>query len=345
MGSPSPFVSIVIVNYNGRHFLADCLASVLAQAYPAFEAILVDNGSSDGSVTFVRDQFPAVHIVEAERNLGFAGGNNLGVESARGELIALLNSDTVVQPGWLQFLVEASHPDDVAIVSSLVLTKGIPDKYYEKNGSINFMCHNIMRVFEKPENIFYGGGASLLFKKKLLPVPFDDDYFAYGEDVYLGLRARFMGYRIVHCNASVVLHEGGATSKVNRAARMEFLQERNRLLNILIFFSPWVIVRILPLLAASSLAKVFAGIVSPKRSAWTVPRACAWMLVHPGAIRRKRRALRSERRVSESEVTSWMTAKLTNGESRIGRVVNGCAVLYCRAAGLRTIESLPAGTR
>ncbi|HUI63796.1 MAG TPA: glycosyltransferase family 2 protein [Bacteroidota bacterium] len=345
MGPPSPLVSIVIVNYNGRHFLADCLASVFAQAYPAFETILVDNGSSDGSVPFIRAQFPAVRVLEAGRNLGFAGGNNLGVASARGELIALLNTDTVVHPRWLHSLVEASRADDVAIVSSLVLTKGIPDRYYERNGSINFICHNIMRVFEQPENIFYGGGASLLFKKQLLTIPFDDDYFAYGEDVYLGLRARFMGYRILHTNASVVSHEGGATSKAHRATRVEFLQERNRLLNIFIFFSPWVIVRILPLIAASSLAKLCVGIFSHRRSAWAVPHAFAWILAHPGVLRRKRQALRREQHVSEGEVISWMTAKLTNGESRFGRIVNACAVLYCRLVGLRTIESLPPGTR
>lgn len=345
MSSPSPFVSIVIVNYNGRNFLADCLASALAQNYPAFETILVDNGSSDGSIPFVQSQFPAVRVVEAGRNLGFAGGNNLGVAHARGELIALLNTDAVAHPGWLRALVDASAPVDVAIASSLVLTRGVPDKYYEKNGSINFLCHNIMRVFARPENIFYGGGASLIFKRQVLTSPFDDDYFAYGEDLYLGLRARFMGYRVVHTNASVASHEGSATSKRERLKEIRYLQERNRVLTVLLFFSGWVIARIVPLLAASMVAKLFMGIFSPRHSIWAVARSYGWILGRPLQLRRKRRALRSERQIPDREVISWMTAKLTNGESVAGKAINSGAVLYCRLMGLRTIESLPPGSR
>ncbi|HAP35973.1 MAG TPA: hypothetical protein DCQ28_08550, partial [Bacteroidetes bacterium] len=122
-------------------------------------------------------------IIKSNKNLGFAGGNNLGVKNAKGELIVLLNNDTVVHQGWLQGLANAITNENVAAASSLIKTEGIPDKYYEKNGSINFLGHNIMRIFDEPTDIFFAGGASMIFKKDIIGVPFDEDYFVYGEDV------------------------------------------------------------------------------------------------------------------------------------------------------------------
>src|SRR5512135_589839 len=96
-----PLASIVIVNWNGRPYLDACLESVLRQEDGSFEVLLVDNGSSDGSADYVRRRFPGVNVIEAGANLGFAGGNNLGVRHAGGDLVVLLNNDTIVQPGWL----------------------------------------------------------------------------------------------------------------------------------------------------------------------------------------------------------------------------------------------------
>ncbi len=345
MDDSRPLCSIILVNYNGRHLLDACLNALFLQSGPSFEVILVDNDSSDGSVGYVRERFPKARLVEAGRNLGFAGGNNLGVEKARGQLIALLNNDTVVEPAWLAGLVSASEPDDVAIVSSLVLTEGIPVRYYEKNGSINFLCHNIMRIFERPENIFYGGGASVLFKKNLLGEPFDGDYFAYCEDIYLGLRARFKGYRVVHTNASVVRHIGSATAGKQKTGLTTYLQERNRLLTLLVFFSWWTIVRVLPYLIINKVSKLALSVVSNRYSFTGLLRAYVWFVVHPGAIARKRAHLATERRVHENEVISWMTGELTNGETAPGRMLNRAALAWCRLVGLKTVDFLPRGER
>jgi GT2 family glycosyltransferase len=286
-----------------------------------------------------------VIVVEAGRNLGFSGGNNLGVEHSTAEFVVLLNNDTVVAPGWLSNLVAAVLPAGVACASSLVHTEGIPDRYYEKNGSINVLCLNIMRVFEKPENIFYCGGASLVFKRSLLGLPFDADYFAYVEDVYLGLRARFRGYRVVHTNSSVVRHLGGATANRASGAFVTYLQERNRILTLLLFFSGATILRSIPFLLMSLAARVAAGCFSRRHSLRGVIRAYRWLLTHPGTILRKRRTLQAQRTVPDTEVLGWMTGKIVNGEGSSGRVVNGLALAYCRLVGLRTIERLPAGLR
>jgi len=102
-----PGISVVIVNFNGVHFLANLLMSIEEQTVPPSEIIVVDNASSDGSADYLRVNFPKVMIVESQKNLGFAGGNNLGVKAATCPLIALINNDTVVDPQWLEFMLES----------------------------------------------------------------------------------------------------------------------------------------------------------------------------------------------------------------------------------------------
>lgn len=114
--------SVLIVNYNGKPYLEDLLRSLERQTHPSFEILVVDNGSTDGSAALVRQSFPQVRWIEAGENLGFAGGNNLGIREARGEYVALLNNDTVVEPEWLQALVEEARTDPkIAAVGSKIV--------------------------------------------------------------------------------------------------------------------------------------------------------------------------------------------------------------------------------
>lgn len=116
-------VSIIIVNYNGKQLLEECLQSVFAIKYPPelYEVILVDNDSQDDSVKYVKKNFPKVIIIESDKNLGFTGGNNLGFQHATGEYIVLLNSDTKVEPMWLVKLVEAAKSKETGAVVSKLL--------------------------------------------------------------------------------------------------------------------------------------------------------------------------------------------------------------------------------
>ncbi len=120
------------------------------QSFTDFEIIFVDNNSSDGSVEFVEGNFTPdkIKLFKTGKNLGFAGGNNFGLKHCIGEYIVLLNNDTVVEKDWLKNLIECLKTDDqTGIAQSLVITEGIPAKYYEKNGTINLLGHNIMEVF------------------------------------------------------------------------------------------------------------------------------------------------------------------------------------------------------
>ncbi len=121
---PSPLVSVIIVNYNGAHFLPTCLDAVLRQSYPSerYKVVVCDNGSSDGSVELIETQYPAVEILEYSRNLGFATGNNAGIQASRGEYVVLLNNDTVADPEWLASLVAvADHDPRAGMVTGRLL--------------------------------------------------------------------------------------------------------------------------------------------------------------------------------------------------------------------------------
>jgi GT2 family glycosyltransferase len=341
----SPRVSIVIVNHNGEQYLEGCLRSVLSQEGIGFETILVDNGSTDNSVTFVRSAFPNIRIVENHRNLGFAAGNNLGVEEARGEYIAFLNNDVKVERNWLRELIEPLESDRADLVSSLVLTEGISSRYYEKNGTLSLLGYNIMRVFDDRETLFYVTGCAMAFRRRDFPKPFDDDYVFYSEDTYLSLRARFLGLRLMQASRSVVQHVGSGTAgRLSRRVRT-FYQERNRLLNILLFFENEMIMKLMPMIvvsfAARSVHAVFSLLIVDKRrqkSLLGVLQGYLWFPTHIRKVRQKRRAIHEEKRVKDEEVISLMSCKVTNAENLLGRVLNRMACTYCRFSGIRTVE-------
>ena len=103
--------SIIVLNWNGKRYLEECLHALFTQTYSPYEIILVDNGSHDGSVDFVAERFPAVRIIENGENLGFAAGNNVAIRVARGDYIVTLNNDTRAEPDWLEELVKVVETD------------------------------------------------------------------------------------------------------------------------------------------------------------------------------------------------------------------------------------------
>ena len=208
-----PIASIVIVNYNGLRWLEPCLDETLAQASQVgAEVVLVDNGSTDNSVAFVRSRFPNVVIVESSTNEGFAGGCNAGVRYARARLIVLLNNDAVPEDGWLDRLLDAVQPEDVAIACSVVHDAHYAAAYALGTGSLSVVGHPIPNVARDPQEPFYATGCSLVFKRDLLGEPFDPLFFAYFEDTVLSWRARLRGLRVVRALGSAGQHLGSATA-------------------------------------------------------------------------------------------------------------------------------------
>lgn len=330
-------VSIIILNYNGRRFLEDSISSVLAQSFTEFELIFFDNNSADESVKFVKETFndPRLKIVESKQNLGFAGGNNKALKHCSNDLIVLLNNDTKTDKDWLKYLVEAVK-DGNTVASSFVITMGIPEKYYETNGSVSYLMYNVMNIFPNTEDEFYPNGCSLIFRKSEIGEPFESDYFYYGEDVYMGLKARFMGMKIKFVKDSVVHHFGSGSAPVS-AART-FYQERNRMLNLYCFFSAGFILKLLPVIFLVRAARTFSALFSRNHSFWGMVKVPFWFLFNIKSLVSKIRKCRDFKKVHENEIIKYMTSKFLNDETFFARPVNKISYLYSRLAGIKPIE-------
>jgi len=337
------------VNYNGLRFLKDCFESLIRQSFRDFEIIFVDNASSDGSVEFVKENFalPFIKIVKANRNLGFAGGNNLGLPECSGEFIVLLNNDTTVDKFWLEKLIDCIERDkNTGIAQSLVYTEGIPLKYYEINGTINLLGHNIMRVFEIGKDgtgeIFQATGCSLIIRKELvksLGELFPSEYFAYSEDTFLCFSVKFRGLKIIHTSESIVYHKGGGSSQDSKALHLFFYQERNRLLNFLLFFSGSFILKYIPYLIFNFFMKLILSVFKKKYSAVQIVKAYIWFFTNIKWIMNKRSEIKLNKRVNGSYVMNYISGKIFNGNNIIERLINFISISYCKTTGIMVLEN------
>jgi len=342
-------VSVIILNYNGLKFLGDCLKSVLEQSFDDFEIIFVDNASDDGSLDFVKSHFndERLKCFSTGSNLGFTGGNNFGLEKSEGEYIVLLNNDTVVGKDWLKFLYKSvTSGENTGAVQSLVRTKGIPDKYYLKNGTLNLLGHNIMEVFEIGDNgigeIFQLNGCSLIIKKDLivkLGGLFPGEYFAYAEDSFLSFKLKFAGYKILHNSHSVVQHFGSAATSGFKSSFRTYLQERNRLMNFLIFFSKGFRVKYYPILVSNFFLKIFLSLLPGKYSFTGILKAYLDLYKKRKWIKEMRSEVIKIKTTDENDVLKNLSGKIFNGSNIFEKCVNFFSLLYCRIFNIKVIEN------
>ncbi len=286
-------------------------------------------------------------LFRTEKNLGFAGGNNFGLKHCSGELIVLLNNDTKAEKDWLKNLIEVISADEnTGLAQSLVITEGIPVKYYEMNGTVNLLGHNVMEVFKINDKgqgeIFQANGCSMILRRKLadeLGGLFPDDYFAYSEDTYLCFKVKFRGLKIMHTSDSVVFHKGGGASANRRASSLYFYQERNRLLNFLVFFPKRFFIRYIPFLLFNFFLKLFVSVFSKKYSTVQLVKAYLWMINNRSWIRKERTYLNGMKKVSDDEVLRYISGKIFNGNNIAERTVNAFSVGYCKLAGIHVYEN------
>ena len=208
--------SVIVLSWNGMEYLEDCLDAVLAQEYPDFEVIVVDNGSSDGSADFVERLYPQVRLIRNERNLGFAAGNNVGLRAARGDALVLLNQDAVVEPGWLEVLVTALEDPTIGMVGCKLL---YPDgtiqhaggRIVDSRGSSRHIGRGEPDTgqYDTMEEVDFVTGAALALSRDTLARvgPLDEGFApAYYEDTDWSYRVREVGLRVVYCPTAVATH-------------------------------------------------------------------------------------------------------------------------------------------
>ena len=247
-----PLVSVIIVNWNGLSHLPDCLGSLSKQTFRDFEVILVDNGSSDESVTYVKQHYPWVKLVILNENKGFSAGNNHGLQHAVGDYIVTLNNDTRAETDWLEILVKtADMHTDAGMVGCRICSFDDPDMIDSigmgicrdgmSRGRFRNRRWSSLEMHEVEEILFPSACAALYRKAMIDEIGFfDDDFFAYAEDSDLGLRGRLAGWKAVLATRAVVYHKYSQSSGSFSSLKV-YLVERNHYWVALKNFSPGLI--------------------------------------------------------------------------------------------------------
>jgi GT2 family glycosyltransferase len=252
-------ISVVVVNYNGKKFLDNCLSSLVNQTYQVFEVIVVDNGSSDDSPAYIRERYPSVILVETGSNLGFAGGTNAGIHIAKGEFILTLNNDTIAEPHLLEEIVSPMQMDSrVGMCAAKMI---FPDDRINSTG----ICISRSGAawdrgggepdhgqFDVAEEVFGPCAGAALYRRSMLDEIglFDEDFFLFMEDVDLAFRARLSGWKCMYVPTARVVHIHGGTA-VPGSDIAVYYGNRNLMWyviknfpsRILLVYSPWIIGR------------------------------------------------------------------------------------------------------
>ena len=245
----SGLISAIVLNWNGKDVIQACIESLLSQTYANKEIILVDNGSQDGSLEMIRARYASVvRLIENGSNLGFAGGCNVGIRAAQGEFIALVNSDSVLSSDWMEEMAKGIQ------ISPKVGMCACKIYFLKHKGIIENMGQTISRdgfgrtrgrlekdigQYDKRRAVFCPSGCAALYRRKMLNECglFDEKFFAYADDIDIGLRGRLMGY-VCHCVHTAVAYHHLSASFGLLSPLKAFLLERNRL---------WVVIKCYPL--------------------------------------------------------------------------------------------------
>lgn len=236
-----PLVSIIVVNYNNIEVTIDLLNSLRKITYPCTEIIVVDNASADRSVVNVPLDYPEVHLVLSRKNLGYAGGNNLGIRESRGSLILVTNNDVEVTPGFLEPLVEVfrNHPNAGMASPKIVYHDNKKIQYAGSTGINNWTGRGKKVAHLQPDDGQYDytretalvHGACMIFRRSLIDeigyIP--EVYFVYYEEHDWALQARRKGYVLYYVGASKIYHKASSTT-VKGSPFQTYHMTRNRIM-------------------------------------------------------------------------------------------------------------------
>ncbi|MBS1532224.1 MAG: glycosyltransferase family 2 protein [Bacteroidetes bacterium] len=242
-----PKVAVVILNWNGKKHLGEFLPSVLASTWPNLDIVVGDNGSTDGSVEFLRQNFPSVKIIQNDQNYGFTGGYNRVLEKVDADYFVLLNSDVEVPQSWIEPVITLMESDALIAVAAPKIKSFLQKDYLEHAGAAGgfidvfgypfcrgrmfYKIEDDKGQYNRSDEVFWATGAAMFIKKELWVMSggFDERFFAHMEEIDLCWRLKNLGYKVMYCAASEVYHLGGGTLNVENPFKT-FLNFRNNLL-------------------------------------------------------------------------------------------------------------------
>ena len=250
-------VTIIIPNYNGKHFMEPCLASLKEQTFRDFKILVVDNASSDGSVAYMKTEYPDIEVIALDQNYGFSKAVNVGIEHSTTPYVILLNNDTTVDPHYVEEMVKAIEKSPrIFSVSSKMIQMYHPELIDSAGDLYTLMGWGVCRGTGRPisnyneaDEIFTACAGAAIYRRSAFEKIgyFDENHFAYLEDIDVGYRAKIYGYKNMYCPTALVYHVGSGTSgskynsfKVKLSARNSvYLNYKNMpLLQLILNFLP-----------------------------------------------------------------------------------------------------------
>jgi hypothetical protein len=341
-------VAIIVVNWNGKRLLKTCLEAVYKQTYKNFEVYFVDNGSEDDSVEFVEKNFPKTKVIRLKGNTGFAKGNNVGIRKAledkTTEYIVCVNNDTKMEPKFLSNLVKkANENKKIGAVAPKMRFFYEPDLIdsvglliNEDGGGLNRGTREIDKnQYDESEEVFGACGGAVLYKRKMLEdieykgEYFDDNFFAYYEDLDLAWRSRLRGWKTVTCPNAVIQHVHSATA-ISYSSFKAFYVNRNRFFVIIKNFSFFYLIkalfvltpiRYLHLINSMRIKKGPSHKLSEKTGKLNpfkiVLKGWFSLLLNLPKMIQKRRFIQKNKKASNKEIKDWFEKYSANLESMI----------------------------
>ena len=215
-------VTVIVPNYNGMKFIDTCLAALEKQSIKDFKTLVIDNGSSDGSIEFIRNKYPEVHLLERGENYGFSNAVNTGIQMSDTPYVILLNNDTQVEEFFVEELVKAinRNPKYFSCSSKMLdfserhLLDDAGDLYTVIGWQFQRGVGRLETGYKKPKKVFSACAGAAIYRREVFEKIgyFDEGHFAYLEDIDVGYRARINGYENTFCPSARVYHVGSGTS-------------------------------------------------------------------------------------------------------------------------------------
>jgi GT2 family glycosyltransferase len=336
----SPKVTVVIPNWNGMEHLPACLESLTVQSYRDFATVVVDNGSHDGSVEFIAASHPDVEVIRLDRNRGFGAAMNIAIRELASDYTACLNNDTIADRSWLEELVAClEHHPHAAAVSSKMLDMTDEHLIDDCGDILTFYFKAYPRghgeadegQYDEESEVFGASGGASLWRSEVIRRLgyFDEDLFAYYEDVDLSFRARLAGYECWYAPRALVHHRGGGTSRSRANEFAYYHSVRNRWSMIIKNVPTSLLYRNAHRLAAAEVFS-FARSVAERNARLTLSAYADVLRMFP-AWRSKRRRIRALRTASPSELRS----ALSPGYPTFRRRVKDVASTFAKSGSKR----------
>ena len=317
----SSLVSVIIPHFNGVEILTECLNSLQKSTWNNLEIIVVDNASTDNSVSVIQDKYPDVRLVECIKNLGYAGGCNAGSSFAFGEYIIFLNNDTIQEPDWIEPMVHVLESNlEVSAVQPKIKNYYDREKFDYAGG-----CGGEMDIFGFPytrgrifntietdtgqydstQEIFWASGTAFMTRKSVFfkACRFDDTLFAHMEEIDYHWKCKLMGYTVMASPESIVYHMGGKTLDY-QSPKKTYLNHRNSFLLLLTNYSiPLAAYLFFPRLVLEIISGIYELVNGRYRHFSAIMKSLFWLLFHPHKIIKRIGLTRYLREKKDREIT------------------------------------------